>query len=52
MKTLKTYEDFLNENLKDDVNYVIANKCANALKYYYDNYQHFMRHINGCMNLF
>lgn len=38
MKTIKTYDEFLNENLKDDLNYEIANKCANALKYYYDKY--------------
>lgn len=35
---IKTYDEFLNENLKDDHNYEIANIASDKLKWYYDKY--------------
>lgn len=38
MKTIKTYDEFLNENLNDSELYAIANNASHRLKYYYDKF--------------
>lgn len=36
---IKTYDEFLNENLKNDPNYQIADIASDKLKWYYDRYR-------------